>query len=336
MPLAPLTDMTRFDLPLLEVLPNIACMTVFMLFLLMAVCGPVLAVTAETLFIAKKKAFFDKFGLQSAQLTFWAVFPICLFLLAYLQISIQARPVGTPQLEGLQMMLPGMAVSFFWAAIFLVYRFTWEMLKNARTFHLFLGYMSAFLSLGTLLLAFLGIVCVMQPTLTELLLNKPLPTAEVFSPSALYILAGEFAASGAAWCFFLYLLCTGFATAGCFVLPWLLFRRKSADYGRDYYAFAMRHAALWAAAGQMIAVAAGGAGLYLLWQSPLHTLAQPQDPLTALAACALPLCCIALWGAIVFGKTPLRHKPGAIIACFLFFTALCAQVFTLLRALPVL
>lgn len=332
----PLMDIPSFDLPFLEILPDLLYMGVFMLLLLTALCGPVMAVLAETVFVSRKKPFFDKFGLQSAQISFWTAFPIYLFLLAYLQYSVQSTPPGTPPLEGLQTMLPGMAAPFLWAALFLVYRFTWEMLKRHRGIHLFLGYFSALLCLVTFYLLTQVIICSMQPALMELLWNKPLPTPEVLSSSALLYLSREFAASASAWAFFLYLLGTGFAAAASLLLPWLLFQRKNADYGRDYYSFALRHAGLWAAAAQTAAFLAGGILLLLLWESPLHSLAQPEEPLAVALACGLPVCCIALWGVMAASKTPLRHKPGIIVACFLFFTAMCAQFLTFLSALPVL
>ena len=332
----PLMDIPRFSLPFLEILPDLLYMGVFMLLFLTALCGPVMSVLSETVFVLKKKPFFDKFGLQSAQISFWAAFPIYLFLLAYLQFAVQSTPPGTPPLEGLQTMLPGMAAPFLWAAAFMVYRFTWDMLKRHRGVHLFLGYFSALLCLATLFLTFLGIVCIMQPALVELLWNKPLPTPEVFTSSALLFLGKEFAASATAWSFFLYLAGTGFASAACLVLPWLLFQRKYADYGRDYYSFALRHAGVWAIVAQTAAILSGGALLFLLWESPLHSLAQPEEPLAVALACGLPICCIVLWGAMATSKTPLRHKPGVIVACFLFFAAMCAQFLTFLSALPVL
>lgn len=332
----PLLDVPPFDLPFLEIWPELLGMGLFTIFLFTAVCGPMLAVAAETAFAARGKAFFDKFGLQAAQLSFWAALPLYGLFAFFLYAAVQSAPGGLSPLESLQPLLPGIAIPLLWAAVFLLYRFTWAGLKNLRILHLFFGFASALFCLGVLFLIFLAAICFIQPSLTELLWGKSLPTVEIFSATSLTVLLKEFAASPLSWLCFLYLFCNGFAATGCFILPWLIFRRKYADYGRDYYSFAMRHAALWAAFAQVAAMAAGGAGLFLLWESPLHSLAQPQEPLIMAAACILPLCCIALWATIVAGKLPLRHKPGAILACFLFFAALCAQFFTFLSALPVL
>ena len=175
---------------------------------------------------------------------------------------------------------------------------TWSVLKQRRALHLLLGWSAALSMLGALLF---GLYFFLPPFMPLVYL-------------ALICLG---------------LVCTGLAAGAGLSQLWLIMRRFKADYGRDYYAFAMRYCARVALTFTLTAALAVGALLFLLRQFIPAQLMQTPDVGITIIAFGLPLSCCQLWLGITKSENPLRHKIGAFFACIFLFIALCAQLLIL-------
>ena len=106
----------------------------------------------------------------------------------------------------------------------------------------------------------------------------------------------------------------GLATAAALCQIWLVLRRNRADYGRDYYAFAMRACARLAlafTAAHMLCMALA----FWLWGE----LVQANFLLFfSLLFLPLLLACL-LWGIVSISAAPMRYKPAVVLACILLF-----------------
>jgi hypothetical protein len=133
----------------------------------------------------------------------------------------------------------------------------------------------------------------------------------------------------------LYLVCTGLAAAASLGRVWLIWRRNKADFGRDYYLFAMRRLSR---AALTLVLAATASGIWLFFSLAAYTapeLRQPADPLLVLPATGLPLLCCILHLLPTLAENPMRHKTNAFAAAILLLAAFCAQLLLLFNSYPV-
>jgi hypothetical protein len=206
--------------------------------------------------------------------------------------------------------------------LLLLYIALWTPLKKCRFLHVFSGLLAALFSL---LVLFAGL----------LLFSAELLPVRDLSPLAFFqSLIPDFLTSPVFCALFSFLFCTGLASGGGLTQIWLLLRRNRADYGRDYYVFAMRYCARLALFFTLLAAALAGGTYWLLDSSVPRELSQNHDIGLMLIAFGLPLSCGLLWLSIVKSDTPLRHKPGACFACLFLLIALCAQLLLLANTFP--
>lgn len=337
-----LSSLQQFDVDPADFFIILGSAGLALFFILAALATPVLGVLTESIYVARRKVFYDKCAMQITQ----ASFCIGLFILltlagaaAYLVFHLRPDLAGnalvpsTPENAGLLPQIWSMLghMSFFIlpaTGLFLqlLYLLSWGLLKKVRPAHLLLGWASALFMLALLFCALPLVANFQSPLLLVFLLNNPLPVfhsllIDFFSSPLLPLMFGA-------------LLCTGLAAGTGFSQLWLIMRRFKADYGRDYYAFAMRYCARWALIFTLAATLLGCAAFQLLRTLTPVELTQPQDIGIAAIALGLPLCCCLLWLSISKSETPLRHKPGAFFACVFLFIALCAQLLILISTFP--
>ena len=282
-------------------------------FLSAALAAPLLAVTTENIYVLRQKPFYDKCALQITQ----TALGVGLFIFLILGAGLVYN-VGIRSPEAMIFLLSSLKALVFLCA----YLFTWSALKQRRLLHLVLGWSAALAAIGLLFVWLLLLITDTHPLFCMGcridFLQNPLPV--------LLALLAEFFSSPIMPLIYLGLLSTGLAAAASFSQLWLIVRRSKADYGRDYYTFAMRYCARAALFATLFSLMIGVSFTFLVW--PLLT--QPQDFGVAALAFVLPLACCLLWLGIAKSENPLRHKPGAFFACVLLFLALCIQLLMLL------
>lgn len=321
-----LNTLQQFDIPLVDFLTILATIGLLLFFLLASLCTPLLGVITEAIYTAKRKAFHDKCAMQITQAGFAVallVFIVIGFSVSTIMVQNQPELFEPPLLWRTAACFAGPAAALFSLMLYLV---TWKPLKTLRALHLTLGIITALSALGLLCGGFLLLGLVSQPLLTSQLWTAPLIVAKA--------LLQDFLASPSLWLMLGYLFCTGMSCGGGLVQIWLIMRRNRADYGRDYYAFAMRYCARFALTFVLLATGLASGIFWELRHSIPLEFSQPMDPGILLMAGGLPLCCALLWLAIGKSDTPLRHKPGSFFACLFLFIALCAQLLMLVSTFP--
>ena len=313
-------------------------------FVLAALVTPLLGAVTETFYALEQKSFCDKCALQITQTAFgmglftfftlgtWGAYCIATMPPEMLAAHVHASvPPGQPAEMFARFYAQFVPLLFFVAPliglIFLcAYWSTWSVLKQRRALHLFLGWSAALSMLGALfcyLLIFSNWhVFMVRMFLRDNLLLGPLPV--------LLDLLPDFFSSPSAPLIFLGLVCTGLAAGASLSQLWLIMRRFKTDYGRDYYAFAMRYCARVALAFTLAATLIVGTLLLLLRHYIPAQLTDIRDLGVLSIAVGLPLACCLLWLGIAKSENPLRHKPSAFLACVFLFMALCAQLLILL------
>lgn len=346
-PMLLLSTLQQFDINPADYFLVLATAGLAFFFIMAALTTPLLAVSTESLYAARHKAFYDKCALQITQAAFGIGIFIFLVLCGgavYLTFLLHpgladgaaaAQPLSPLQVEDaglIGQVWASLGHMFFFVppliAIILlfIYLVTWTPGKRHRAPHLILGWLSA---LYMLALLFCGpaLAYSTQPSLLLLaLINKPM---QAFS-----ILLADFFSSPALPLMFVCLVCMGLAAGAGLSQLWLIMRRFKADYGRDYYVFAMCYCAKAALGFTLASLLIGCAAYLLLRRSIPSALTQPQDIGIAVIALGLPLSCCLLWLTIAKSETPLRHKPGAFFACLFLFIALCAQLLMLATTFP--
>lgn len=316
----------QFDIDLPAFLVHIAYMGFVLFFSLAALCAPLLAVKAETAFLPRSRAFYDKIALQTAEaavalhIYLLSILGLSLFVVMYLYQPHLTYPLFVQY--ALVLFAP------FAAGLFLsgAYLLLWNPLRKKRAPHLAAGYIAALYSLALLFLGFLLLPSARPLLLLQSIWANPVPV--------LRLLLADFLASPVLWLGLGCLFFTGLAAGSGLAQIWLIIRRERAAYGRDYYAFAMRYQARVALFYALVSTLLAGAFFHLLRQSVPPELSQSPDLGVMLVAFGLPLCSGLIWLSIGKSDTPLRHKAGAVFACLFLFIALCAQLLLLASAFP--
>jgi lipid-A-disaccharide synthase-like uncharacterized protein len=319
-------SLVQFDINLVDFLSIIAACGLVLFFILAALTAPALAFATESLYAAKRKAFYDKCAMQISQAGFWAgilIFMVVGFSVAAGLAAYQPEMLDPPLVwQPLALFAPAFAA----VSLMALYSVTWTALKNTRPAHLALGCVAALYGLALMLALFLLLSYAQQPMLPLLLWDAPL--------LAFDMLLDEFLGSTHQWLMFSFLLCAGTAAIASLSQLWFVIRRLKADYGRDYYAFAMRYAARAALAFTLAQAGLAGLIVYRLIKAVPREFRQPPDPGVGLVAFGLPLVCCLLWLLIAKSATPLRHKGGIFFSCLFLIISLCAQLLMIFNTFP--
>ena len=285
-----LSTLHQFDIDPLFFFVLLATAGLTLFFALAALAAPLLGVVTESLYVFKHQSFYDKCALQITQ----AAFCMGLFIFFTLGAGLfyyvyYVDYIAIPPLIKAPSLTGLLLLGVYWI--------TWSALKQRRALHLLLGWAAALSMLGALFVFCGLLIAVDWPAFMALI--------------------------------YVGLLCAGLAAGAGLSQLWLIMRRFKADYGRDYYAFAMRYCARVALASTLAATLAVGALLFLLRDFIPAQLMQRPDVGITLIAFGLPLSCCQLWLGIARSENPLRHKIGAFFACIFLFMALCAQLLIL-------
>jgi hypothetical protein len=340
-----LSTLQQFDIDPANFFLLLATAGLTLFFLLAALAAPLLGAVTESAYVLRHKSFYDKCALQITQ----TAFAIGMFtfltlgaVLTYSIIMLQPETAGAAPLVPAPGENAGLPIRL-WARLgpmlfflpplkglilLFVYLVSWSFLKKHRTIHLLIGWSAALSTLGVLFCGLLLAVNIESPLLLMFLLNNPLPVLQA--------LLTDFFSSPSMPLLYLGLVCAGLAAGAGLAQLWLIMRRFKADYGRDYYAFAMRYCARVALLCTLASTVIGGIVYFLLRRSIPPELTQPQDIGVTVIAAGLPLSCCLLWLSIAKSESPLRHKPGAFFACVFLFIALCAQFLMLANTFPMI
>ncbi len=300
-----------------------------LLFLVPAVLStPALAVLTQSLPVKRHKTFYDKCARQMTQLCFGlALFLFCVLGAgaAFFLVQYQPEYLEPPLLRQSAVALVPPAAVLVGLALYLG---TWNALKKWRWAHLCLGFLAALLCLTLFFLGFLLLSALQQPVIRGLLLTAPF--------KVLHLLILDYLASPTLWLVSSHFFCTGIAVGTGLAQLWLFIRRYKADYGRDYYVFAVRYCARFALAFTLLATTLAGFTFWRIRESFPPELSQPQDIGILLISFGLPLSCCLLWLCVIKSDNPLRHKPGVFFACLFLYIALCAQMLSYINTFPLI
>ncbi|MDD4951588.1 MAG: hypothetical protein PHV85_03460 [Desulfovibrionaceae bacterium] len=266
--------------------------------------APILATACELTAAARSKVLADKYGRHASGMGL-ALLTISLAAVAagavaaavkLPNVSVWLRNPG-PMLLSIYVLL---AASLVLSA---AYRLTWDRSARKKPVHILLG---ALTSLAGLMTVFACLVAVRAVGLASLSQADSQPV-----DLALGLSAGSLVWPLSTICALLAL-----AYAAGASLVYLLYRRKKDDYGRDYYAFALRlgaRLALW----PMLACLLCNAWLFAALPRKLTDLIPGSAAALAWAGgLGLALVCCLLWGLVARSQAPLRLK-GLIFAAAL-------------------
>ncbi|MDR2488571.1 MAG: hypothetical protein LBD42_03650 [Desulfovibrio sp.] len=328
-----LENLQQFDVTPSEFFITLGFLCLLLFLQAAALGAPMLATATETLFVARRKTFYDKCAMQIAQLACLlaivslAITGIFLFL-CFRQPPSNAFPWAALPLCLVCLLiplLPGLYLS------------SWNMLKTRRTPHITLGMTAVALSFASLLACLLLLDMLQDPPFNFLSSRNELLDALQEDP--LVVLQARLLFYLDMPIFWPLLACIatfGLAAASSLLQLWLFFRRKNADYGRDYYAFAIQYCARAAISFTMLASIIT-CGIFLFLRNTLPPeFCQPPDPGILIVAAGLPLSCCLIWLCLVKSEFPLRHKPGAVFACVFLLVALYANMLLFGNSFPAL
>ncbi len=318
-----LETLRQFDISLADFFSMFAATCLVCSLLLAALCGPLSAFALECAGAARRKAFYDKCAMQAAQLAFLLTFALYAALGVTLFTLINARQPELLAPPHLRRVLVLAAVPLGHFVLLGLYLLLWAPLRKLRALHLLLGLFAALASAALLFTAYLGAA---YASLLPFALNDP--------PRVFLSMLNLFLSEPPQWLFLSYACACGFALAGALCLLWLLARRNRADFGRDYYTFAMRAMSRQALIFTLVSSGLAGWLVLRMQESALSPLGQAWEPALLLPAFGLPLVCCLLWFLVIRSQTPMRHKPGVFFAGVFLFVAFCAQALGFLNALP--
>ncbi|MDR1489667.1 MAG: hypothetical protein LBS65_04155 [Desulfovibrio sp.] len=325
-----LSQIWQFD-PYAPSLPAALIIYVCALFFLLAgLCGQMLGMSADILHSPKQRTFHEKYALQVSESALCSLGIAALALAAAsgflprpLPFPADGAPLlGAPNFKFL--VLPGLLVIFLF--FFLIQIAVRSRSRWLRLFRLGCAVCASFAALLLVILGLLFFLYLPEPEIALLLDADPGQTLVEMLCS--FALTAEYRPAP------LYLICTGLAAAASLGRVWLIWRRNKADFGRDYYLFAMRRLSR---AALFLVFAASAAGIWLFFSLAACTapeLRQPADPLLVLPAAGLPLLCCILQLFPALAENPMRHKANAFAASILLLTAFCAQLLLLFNSYP--
>ena len=297
-------------------------LTVALILLFSALCGPLFGTLAEIFFLNTRKVFYEKCALQMTR--FISLMGLAAGLAVIAGGWLLLRRYVPELLEppfGMRLiffiLVPGMGYG-----LFLVRRVTWTGLNHLPKTRFLLGLLPT-----TLGLALMGRLILPLEQVRAFVLD---PQSTHAGGSLLEALSPGFSFTAVFASRFFYTLSVGLAATAVFGIWYLFLRRNREDFGRDYYTFALKFCALWAA----LLTAASSAGAWWV----IVGLAGPptgwEDPMVIrfayTAGASLPTVLLLLFmGA---GSVPMRHKPTAFLAGIFFILSIAGHLLLFLPA----
>ncbi|GAB7080293.1 hypothetical protein [Megalodesulfovibrio paquesii] len=305
------------DIALNDVLPwvRLASTSIVAVLLLAVSAAPLVAGVSQHLAHARERIFYDKFAKQVAQMGL--AFALCTlpFTAGIWAVLYMQHPLAKIQGFAHPMLSTPALLPFCIYALALllctIHAANWGFWKGKRFVQS--------------LFAWVAWICMLLAGASLLLLKRVLNASQdAFAVTPTF--ASFFDAVQAIpllsslWPFMALVLCGGVAAAGAFGALYCLARRTKEDYGRDYYAFALKAACWWGAIGAALASLAAGGYVYLV--APRFTALFTAIPIQAGLAAAAMLLIAALGLASVAGSaTPLRRKLTVFLAALLLLLA---------------
>ncbi len=287
--------------------------------ILATMCTPLNCLVSQIMGVTRKKIFYSKYAKQLANMG-TSLGVVCFTTMT---AGIMYAALENPLLfEGtLRLPLMGaLGMLAFAFALQVAYALTWSTLKG-NMLHRLMGLLTAlsmytalFLSLGFKRLTLMPAPSTPATDLVETLLSMySIPIVAVF------------------WPLFIQLIFAGSGAAGALGLCYLLLRRKADNLGRDYYIFSIAHCARHALLPTILQTVPA---CMLLWMSQAtRSFFSIDNPIVLVWAIGilLPLVSCGFWLAIAKSSTPLRHKPGIIVALLLLITGFALQLLAALH-----
>ncbi|MGE4296868.1 MAG: hypothetical protein AB7E47_02470 [Desulfovibrionaceae bacterium] len=298
---------------------------------LLAASGAVgIAAISQRLALSRRKVFYDKFARQIARMGVlwgtlatvaacatafvWATRPGLLHLMPS---TLPKALTGAPALW-----LPAAAALVCGLALAAIHLALWPRMKNARSLHSLCGGAARLTSLAAAF-GLLGLARLVYG-------DMPVPDG-----GAMARLAAVYAAPLASplWPLLAQAVLLSCGAAAALGLGYLLLRRNSEDFGRDYYTFCLHYCAKWACITTLLQLVAQG-WLFALLRPSMGAVAltNPAYALWGMAVAATLAACL-LWGAVIKSHTPLRHKAAIALAPALLLVAIACQGTALLYTL---
>ncbi len=285
---------------------------------LAAAGSPFVALVSEAMGVSRRMVFMDKFAQQVTMMGVTLSLSTLPFTAGGYAL-LASKESLREQLTGPPAMIYAMA---FLLSLFLLldYHFSWNRLKKRKVFHMARGGLACLAAWAALLLL-LGMV--------RTLLLYPEAFAADQTLRSFFWEFGEIPVWSKFWTFYLQLLAWAVAGAAGLGLAFVLSRRDRDDFGRDYYAFAVKHGAkhaLWSSA-PLLALSLWF-GMFLFPEPSLELAGSPLflGMLVSLGSLVLAM---AGWMFVAGSKTPLRHKPTMVCSAALALLSASAEGFCL-------
>jgi len=268
------------------------------------------AFLAEGLAERRKQTLLRKLAQQISSLSLWLLGYTLASGGAMLWLIQRTRPeLLKPWTDKPALALPLAATLGLAILCAVLYRATWRPLRERRTLHRGIGLVAAASGFAGLAAALAAKLTLIQPFIGRFYLPSTVAGLYLYPPQHLY------------WPMLAHVLLWAMAGGAGLGLAYLLMRRNRDDFGRDYYAFAVRHCARWTAAPVLLQLGAAAALLLPAWSR----IPQPMQS-TALGLAAGGALCAVLAAVLLLGvarsDTPLRHKPALFGALLLLACAL--------------
>lgn len=272
------------------------------------------ALATEVSGLASKKALPDKLGQQVSAMGGWLMLYTLLSAAAVVLYLMSVYPsLMEPWLQNPVLAAPTIALVGWTAGFCLVYRWSWKALRDKRGPHLALGVLGVMGAVGTLGYSLAGKLFAMR-----------LPHGHLGSIEVTDLLATM--AEPLYWALLVQYVFLALACAGALALIWLVLRRRRDDYGRDYYVYAARACARWAAWTALGCAAAYGAMAGLVWTPMTGTqYAEPFMVFSGAGAGLTLLGCLC-WLFIARSAAPMRHKPAMFLGVALLWLGMAGMV----------
>lgn len=290
--------------------------------------APPLAMIFELAGKARKKVFLDKLGRQAAAMGAIHALTALPFLVGIWIIFIfKGMPAESAPLIGFPFGEPAhLAASCYVVCLLFsfVYWRTWRKPASLKWPHSLLG-LIAFTS------GIAGLFCFL--VLKRALVMEPMVYALDPSLEFIFFFLASTSSGSQFWPLVAQTVLLALSAAGAMLVIFLWIRRKTEDYGRDYYTWAFKVAARWALVCTLLMAAPL---VWLVFHPNTMVQALPLSMMVALGLSGLFLLLACLcWLLIAKSATPLRMKGAAVLAVILLILSLAAEGFALIPTLPV-
>lgn len=327
----------------LQFLGMMSLYCLLLLFMFAAGGAPLLALLGERLAVSRRRVFLDKMGGQLAamggilalctlpfSLGVWFVSWAGSWITLYLKQPDMPLPEFSLELAGETSLL---CAGVYGLALVLAlgYWLTWKPMRKSKAAHSLLGVLAVLASAAAVLTA----LAVKHATLA-------FPEIFIAEHTFAMMLDALKQVGPASPLLSLALLCLFMCWAGAagIGLLYMLLRRSREDFGRDYYAFALKTASSWAIVAGSLALFAGGWLAFALYpelasMQPENIgayLQQPRILFFLVGLLSLVMACVS-WSVLATSATPLRNKPSAVLGAAFLWLAVTFQGVGLLLAL---